>query len=262
MGKLTGKKAIITGGSRGIGKAIAIAYAREGAEVVIVYHKNAAEAQAVVAEINRERGLAIAIQADVATAAGREKIIKESVACLGEINILVNNAGIYFRKDYLNITEKEYDDVMNVNVKGPFLLTQLVVKQMIGQQKGGSILNISSFRDRAVSPGGSHYQTSKAAMSMFSKSAAVEVAKYGIRVNTISPGMILTDMHKGLERGSQAWADRVNSIPLKRPGQTQDLTPLAVLLASDDADYVTASRFVVDGGNSTNPANLPLRAKL
>ncbi len=262
MPRLDGKKAIITGGSRGIGRAIALAYARKGADVVISYNTQMEKAISVVNEIKNLGGRALAVQADITSEEDRKKLVIRAVSFLGEIDIFVNNAGIYNRKDFLDISEVEYDKMMDVNAKAAFFLTQYIVKQMIVQKKGGSILNISSFRDRAVGEGMSHYQMSKAALTIFSKSLAVEMAKHRIRVNTISPGMILTDMHKGIDRTTTEWADRINSIPLKRAGVTGDLCPLAVYLVSDAADYVTAGRFVVDGGRSTNPAGMPLRAKL
>lgn len=262
MQRLDGKKALITGGSRGIGKAIALAYAKEGADVVITYRTQEEDANEVVSEIKKMGRFALALRADVSDEYDRASLIKYAIQFLGQINILVNNAGIYAKKEYLSITEDDYDKMMEVNVKGAFFLTQLVVRHMISQKSGGSIINISSFRDRAVVDGMLHYVMSKAALSIFSKSLAVEMAKHHIRVNTISPGMILTDMHKGQDPTSIEWIDRINSIPLKRSGKTEDVTPLAVYLASDLADYVTASRFVVDGGRSTNPSTLPLRAKL
>jgi NAD(P)-dependent dehydrogenase (short-subunit alcohol dehydrogenase family) len=261
MTKLENKKAIITGGNRGIGKAIALAYAAEGASVVISYCSHREEAESVVRDICAMGGKALAIQADISNREERARLVSGAREFLGEINILVNNAGIYSRKDFVDLSEELYDQTMQVNVKGAFFLTQLVCRQMIEQKKGGNIINISSFRDKTVTTGLSHYQSSKAALTIFSKSIALELAGHNIRVNTISPGMIKTDIHRETwEKKPEEWQDRINSVPLKRAGMPDDIAKLAVYLASDDSGYATASRFLIDGGRSLHFS--PPRSKL
>lgn len=251
MGKLENKKAIITGGSRGIGRAIALAYAREGADIVINFQQNAKEAEAVVSEIMKLGRKAIAIRADISKTTDRLLLVAETKKFLGQIDILINNAGVYFQTDYLDITEKDYDKIMEINLKGSFFLTQLVCKEMIARNCGGSIINISSFRDKSVTAGLAHYQCSKAGLTMFSKSIALEMAKYKIRVNTISPGTLTTDINRHIrENRPDEWSARQKTIPLGYIGDADKVCGLAILLASSDGDYSTGSRFVVDGGRS------------
>lgn len=255
MSKLVGKKAIITGGSRGIGRAIALAYAKEGADVVINFQANEDEAKKVIEEIIKLGRKAIAIKADISKSEDRAFLVSEAKKFLGHIDILVNNAGIYFQTDYLEITEVDFDRILSVNLKGAFFLTQLVCKEMIARNKGGSIINISSFRDRSVTSGLAHYQCSKAGLTMFSKSIALEMAKYKIRVNTISPGTLTTDINLHIRQNKpEEWLARERTIPLGYIGDPEKVCGLAILLASNDGEYSTGSRFLVDGGRSLQQA--------
>lgn len=255
MGKLDNKKVIITGGSRGIGKAIALAYAKEGADIIINFQTNEQEAQKVVAEIISLGRKAIAIKADITKSEDRGFLVNEAKKFLGVIDILVNNAGIYFQTDYLQISETDFDKIIATNLKGAFFLSQLVCQEMIARNAGGSIINISSFRDKSVTSGLAHYQSSKAALTMFSKSIALEMAKHKIRVNTISPGTLTTDINLHIRQNKpDEWAARQKTIPLGYIGDPEKVCGLAVLLASGDGEYATGSRFLVDGGRSLQQA--------
>ncbi len=264
MGKLDGKKAIITGGSRGIGKAIALAFAREGADIVLSYNVEMIEAQAVIREIQKLGRRASAIKADVSLKADRDRLIEDAIIFLGEVTTFVNNAGIYLQEEYLCITEDEYDKLMATNTKSTFFLTQAICKHMIFQGVSGSIVNISSFRDTIVGKNMSHYGPGKAFTLYASKFAALEMAQHGIRINVISPGAVATRMQEKAQSDPVEWKKRIESIPLKRVGTPEDICGAAIYLASNDSSYVTGTRILVDGGRSLNPNGslAVLRSKL
>lgn len=252
--RLVNKRAIVTGGSSGIGQAIAIAFAQEGADVVITYQQNKAGADETLAQIQQLGRQAQAVKVNVLSYDGLATFIKEANDLLGGIDILVNNAGTLTRcKDFLAIPIEEVDLLHQVNYRAPFILTQLVAKQMKNQGTGGSIINISSVSTELVAPGFAHYEASKAALNMLTKSAASELAAYQIRVNAISPGLVATainaDQH---QTNTEVWQKRCSKIPLKRAAEPCDITPFAVLLASDESSWTTGTIIHVDGGMVVN----------
>lgn len=253
MKKLAGKKAIITGASSGIGRAIAMAFANEGAEVIINYSKNQFGAEEVVNALQLKGLICKAIQADVTKPADREKLVTEAIEFLQHVDILVNNAGIAHRAEFFDTTEDDFDRIIDVNFKSLYFLTQKVTRYMIHEKHKGSIINISSVSDQVTSA--SHnlfvYEASKAAVSRLTKSLALALAPYEIRVNTIAPGLVATNANRDQWESNPAqWKKRYSTIPLGRPGQPEDLAWAAVYLASDEAAWTTGARFTIDGGST------------
>jgi NAD(P)-dependent dehydrogenase (short-subunit alcohol dehydrogenase family) len=245
--RLQGKVALITGGSLGIGRAIALCYAREGAKVAIVGRGRQALEEAV-REIAAAGGEAVYEVADVQDAGQVERMIDRVVERWGRIDILVNNAGICNEAKFLDITEEEWDLHLNINLKGAFLVSRLVAQLMADRGAGGSIIHVSSVNGMKAEANQAHYNVSKAGMNMLAMSMALELAPYGIRVNALCPGFIETRLTKALIDDAPAFAEYVKSIPLGRVGQPEDLNGAALFLASDESLYMTGHCLVVDGG--------------
>lgn len=245
--KLKNKVAIITGSSRGIGKAIATAMAKEGAKVVIT-SRHLPEADKTAKEIQKLGGQAMAIKCDVSKKNEIEKMVSETVKKFGQLDILVNNAGIVSFDSFLELKEEDWDKVLAIDLKGTFLCSQVAVKQMVKQEKGGKIINIASVAGFVGFPRLAHYCSAKGGIIELTKEMAVELAKYKININAIGPGVIETAMTKGLLQDPKSKQDLLSRIPLNRIGQPKDIAPLAVFLASEDADYITGQTIFVDGG--------------
>ncbi len=243
--KLAGKVAIITGSSRGIGKAIAVRFAKEGASVVINSRKKE-DADKVVKEIVAAKGKAFAVEGDVSKKADAERMVKEAVKKFGKLDILVNNAGIFDMQPFLSMTEEAFDGTMAVDLKGVFLCSQAAANQM-AKQKSGVIINISSIAGLTVNPMASHYGAAKAAVISLTRSMALELSANKIRVNAIAPGVIDTDMVAGLLHSPQFETMIKNKTPFGI-GKSEDIANVALFLASDEARYVTGSVYVCDGG--------------
>lgn len=250
MFDLTQKVAVVTGARRGIGKAIALALAKQGATVAVT-DTSLEECQSVVQEIISAGGTAEGFKMDVADRADVERIFDEVVARFGQVDILVNNAGVYTPKPALELTEEDWDHTLAVNLKGQFLCAQRAAKEMI-KHKGGRIINMASIASGQVGIGiaeGVHYTASKGGVIGMTEALASEWATHGILVNAIAPGLIDTPMSRK-ERLSkeemQAFLDA--RVPLKRIGNSEEVAALAVFLASDEASYTTGSTFYVDGG--------------
>ncbi len=246
--RLEGKVAIITGGSRGIGRAIAIGMAKEGARVVVNYVSNANAAEEVVKEISLNGGEAIAYQADVSKRNDVEDMVCKSVSRFGKIDILVNNAGVAPFVDVFDVTEELWDDTFGVNTKGIFFTSQAVAREMV-KTGGGKIVNVTSISGmKATYHLQVPYCASKAGANMLTKVMALALAPYKINVNGILPGTVETDMSK------EYLADEANSkriiegTPLKCLGKPEDLIGAAIYLASDESNWVTGTLIVVDGG--------------
>lgn len=247
-GKLSGKVAIITGSSSGIGQGIALRFAAEGAGIVINFrsHPEAAEETRSKAEAFGVR--AIKIQADVSKIAETEQLIAETWEQLGGCDILVNNAGIEKHAAFLDVTEEDYDTVLDTNLKSAFFLTQAFVKRLSETKKSGSVINISSVHEDMVFPNFATYCASKGGLRMLMRNLAVELGPIGIRVNNIAPGAIATPINKSLLEDKPKLDALLQNIPLGRLGTPDDVAGLAVFLASEDGAYVTGSTFFVDGG--------------
>lgn len=243
MQRLTSKVAIVTGASRGIGRAIALALAEEGAYIVVNYASSSAAAEEVVAEISAAGGEAIALQGDVSQADQVDNLVKVAKDKWGSIDILVNNAGITRDTLLLRMKPEDWQAVINLNLTGVFLTTRAVSKIML-KQKAGRIINIASVSGQMGNPGQANYSAAKAGVIGFSKTAAKELASRGITVNAVAPGFIATDMTKDLKS-----EEILKFIPLGRYGQPQEVAGMVRFLAADPAAaYITGQVMNVDGG--------------
>ena len=250
---LTGKRAVVTGGSRGIGAEICRVLASDGAQVIVNYHSSAQEAEALVQDINErtDRILAFAVKADVGTQQGAESLINAAVELMGRVDILINNAGTESTVSAIDLPMEEWDRVMNVNLRGAFICAQAAARQMIAQGSGGVILNNSSIHETVSRLGLTHYCVSKAGLRMMSKALALEWVEHGIRVLGVAPGAIETDANRaeiasfGVERFEE-W------IPAARLGQTRDVADAVRFLVSDQAGYITGTTIEIDGGYILN----------
>ena len=246
--KLDNKTAIVTGARRGIGRAIALALAKEGANVV-VSDISQEDCQTVVTEIEGLGRKGLALKCNVTSRAEVEDIVRRAVAEFGKVDILVNNAGIISFKPFLELTEEDWDNTLNVNLKGQFLCAQAAAKEM-AKNKWGRIINIAS-----ISSGGcgiafpliAHYTASKGGVMALTEALALELTPQGINVNAICPGAIDTDMVKAVKEGGQL-EQLLLRIPKGRIGQPEDIANLAVFLASDESDYISGAAIVIDGG--------------
>jgi 3-oxoacyl-[acyl-carrier protein] reductase len=248
MFDLTGKKAIVTGGSRGIGRGIAIALAKQGADVAVNYRSNAEEAEKVVSEIKKMKRNAFAIQADVSDSNEVARMFDAVKRKWGKLDILVNNAGMLSYAPFEELKEEDWDKVIAVNLKGQFLCGQQAARMM---KKGGRIVNIASIASGGVGigfPNITHYTSSKAGVVGLTENMALELGPKGINVNAIAPGVIETDMTKDMLKDKKAMAGTLMRIPKRRVGQPEDIGAAAAFLASDEADYITGIVLYVDGG--------------
>lgn len=242
---LDGKVVLVTGGSRGIGRAVALEMAKAGAKVVVNYAGNANAAEEVVTAIKELGGSAIAVQADVANGEAVENLVKQTMEAFGRIDILVNNAGITRDGLLMRMKEADWDAVMDTNLKGIFHCTKAVAKIMM-KQRVGRIINMTSVVGITGNAGQANYAAAKAGVIGFTKSMARELASRGITVNAVAPGYIATDMTAVLSE--QVRTEMAEKIPAGRLGMPQDIAAAAVFLASDAAGYITGQTLNVDGG--------------
>ena len=242
MGRLSGKVAIVTGGARGQGEAEARLFAAEGATVVIT-DLLAKEGKAVATEIQ-----GLFMPHDVSDEAAWQQVVRQTLEAHGRIDVLVNNAGIFRRGGLRTTTLAEYRKMIDVNQIGVFLGMQAVAPAMI-EQKSGSIVNISSIAGFLAAAGAIAYGASKWAVRGMTKAAAIELAKYGVRVNSIHPGMIDTDMMTEVTGGDAERFEKLErTVPIGRVADPKEVAKLALFLASDDSSYSTGSEFIIDGG--------------
>ena len=242
---LNGKIAVVTGASRGIGKAIAMKFAQLGATVVINYNGSAQKAEEVKQSIIADGGRAVIKQCNVADYDACEAFIKEVIDQFGRIDILVNNAGITKDGLIMRMSEEDFTSVVDVNLKGTFHCIRFASRQMM-KQRSGRIINMSSVVGISGNAGQINYAASKAGVIGMTKSAAKELASRGITVNAIAPGYIETDMTNVLS--DKVKEETMKQIPLGRLGQTEDIAAAAAFLASDEAGYITGQVLAVDGG--------------
>jgi len=247
MGKLEGKVAIVTGSTRGIGKAIVKRYAREGAKVV-VSGTNQALIEQVTNEIRQEGGTAIGIKCDVSKLDEINNLYDKTLEHYGEINIVVNNAGIAVFKPFVEVDPETVRRIWDVNLFGTFFSGQRAAKEMIRQGKGGKIINMSSLSEEVGTAHLTHYSTTKGGIKIMTKCMAIELAPYRINVNAIGAGVIDTDISKEEFDKPGVREAQVKRIPWGRLGQPEDIAGTAVFLASDDSEYVTGTTVFVDGG--------------
>jgi glucose 1-dehydrogenase len=256
--RLDGKVALVTGSSQGIGQGIVLRLAQAGADVVINYRSNPDGAQETLDKVNSIGGKcylaecpnsqAYTVQADLGNVEMVRELIAESIGHFGKLDILVNNAGIEKHAPFWEVTEADYDAVMNVNLKGVFFATQAFVKHLLDTKRPGKIINISSVHEDLPFPNFTAYCASKGGMKMFARNLAVELGALGITINNVAPGAIETPINTKLLNNPEKLGALLQNIPLGRLGQPQDVASLVTFLASAEADYITGSTFFVDGG--------------
>lgn len=245
----TGQTVIVTGSGSGLGAGISARFAEAGAAMVVNYHNSKAGARAVVDKIQAKDGRALAVQADVTQKAEVERLIAQTVDAFGQLNVLINNAGIYPLTALLEMPEEEWDAVIDSNLRSVFLCTQAAAQQMIEQGSGGAIVNIATIEAENPAPRHSHYNAAKGGVLMHTMAAANELGLHGIRVNAVSPGLI---WREGIEA---AWPDGVErwrkAAPLTRLGLPDDVADACLFLASPAARWITGANLRVDGGVMT-----------
>ena len=250
--RLAGKVAAITGGSQGIGLAIAQRFAEEGADVSFCYRSNKAGADQAVTNIAKTGRKVAGFQYDVSSVNDGQKFIADTAAQFGKIDILVNNAGLERRADFWDATEADFDAVLNVNLKGLFFITQAFVKNRMAAKAGGKIINISSVHEELPFPHFASYCASKGGVKMLTRNLSIELAPLGITINNIAPGAIETPINAKLLNDPAKLNALLGNIPLKRLGKPEDVASMAVFLASSESDYATGTTFFVDGGLTWN----------
>lgn len=246
--KLEGKVAIVTGANSGIGRGIALDLAKAGASVVIDYVQHPEAAQEALREAESGTGRARIFRADITKAEEREQLVAFAWEQFGCADILVNNAGMEIRSDFWDVTEQDYDRVLDVNLRGPFFLTQAFVRRLRQAERPGRIINISSVHEDMAFPGFSTYCCSKGALRMLTRDLAVELGPLGITINNIAPGAISTPINTALLTDAPKLNALLANIPLNRLGTPEDIAPLVAFLVSDEGSYITGATFVIDGG--------------
>ena len=245
---LKGKAAIVTGGNSGIGMAIALALAEAGANICIDYVSNERATEDLEKKIVALGDQAIGVEADVSKVEDLQRLIDETVKAFGHVDIMVNNAGVETRSSVLETTEKQYDFVLNVNLKSAFFGTQVAAKQMIVQGGGGRIINVTSVHEDWPMPGNTPYCLSKGGMRMLTRTAGVELAPHGILVVGVGPGAVATPINLSTMNDPVLLKKLNDAIPLGRMARPEEIASVVAFLASDGASYLTATTIFADGG--------------
>jgi 3-oxoacyl-[acyl-carrier protein] reductase len=245
--RLEGKKAVVTGGGRGVGRAVSLAFGREGADLVINYVRNEEAAEEVVSELKQMGRDAVAVKADVSQKEDANRVIGTCLDRFGRIDILVNNAGISNPAMLHKMTEQQWDEVIDIHLKGAFLCTQGASLHFI-EQNYGKIINVTSVAGIVGTTGQINYAAAKGGLISFTKSCARELARYHVTANVISLGIVVTDMTKKLQEDPKLREIYMRRILLNRFAEPQDISPAFVFLASDESNYITGQLLCVDGG--------------
>ena len=245
--KLKDKIALVTGSSRGVGRSVALAYGKEGAKVIVNYTSNEKAAQDVVSAIEAMGSEAIAVKADVSRKAEVDNLFAACVEKFGRMDVLVNNAGFTRPAMLLKMTEEQWDQVVDIHLKGAFLCSQAAANLMMGQNSG-KIINVMSVAGLVGTVGQINYSAAKGGILSMTKSTARELARYNICANVISLGIVATDMTEKIRSDEKLAEIYMNRILLKRFAEAEDIAPAFVFLASDDANYITGQLLCVDGG--------------
>jgi glucose 1-dehydrogenase len=246
--RLLGRKVLVTGSSKGIGRGIAIRLAREGADVVINYNSDPRGAEEALAEVQALGRRGAIIRANLGTVSEVRELVAQSADALGGLDVLINNAGIEKHAAFQDVTEADFDAVLDVNLKGVFFATQAFVQQCIAAGRPGKIINISSVHEELAFPNFAAYCASKGGVRMLTRTLAVELGPLGITINSIAPGAIETPINTKLLNDPVKLQSLLRQIPLNRLGKPDDVAGLAVFLASADSDYVTGTTYRIDGG--------------
>ena len=246
--RLKDKVAIVTGAATGIGQAIAIRFAKEGASVVVDYVGKPDAPSQTEEAIKNAGGKTVAVSADISAPDQAQNLIDSAVKAFGKLDIVVNNAGIEKKFAFVDYPFKEAQEILAVNLLGPFLVSQSAARQMIKQGKGGRIINISSVHEDLPMPTNAVYCASKGGLRMLARTIAVELAKDNITVNNIGPGAVYTPIDADIEAQPEVEKALMTEIPLNRWGKPEEIAGLAVYLASDEAAYITGSTYFIDGG--------------
>jgi glucose 1-dehydrogenase len=245
--RIANKVAIVTGAATGIGQAIAIRFAQEGAAVVIDYI-GAEKPSATEAAIAKEGGRCLSVEADVSNPDDVGTLVASAVRAFGHLDIAVNNAGIEKKSAFVDYPLEALRKILEVNLMGPFFVSQAAARRMIEQGQGGRIINISSVHEDLPMPTNSAYCASKGGLRMLTRTIAVELAKHGITVNNIGPGAVYTPIDADIEKKPEMEKSLMGEIPLNRWGKPEEIAGLAAWLASDEAAYVTGATYFIDGG--------------
>jgi len=254
--KLSGKVAIVTGASQGIGEGIAISLAKAGADVVASYRKSAESAQTVKDEIEKIGRKCELLQGDVSSRQDAVRLAETTMETFGKIDILVNNAGILIPGALLDLEEEKWNRVIQVNLNGVFFISQAVGRHMVEKKQGGSIVNIASISAHMPEVYDGAYTPSKAGVIGLTRMLAMEWAEYNLRVNAISPGPIMTSLQRQAFPTQELEDARNRAVPMNRHGTPEEMGQVAVFLASDDASYITGSEIQADGGSMMNMFNM------
>jgi glucose 1-dehydrogenase len=246
--RLSGKTALVTGSDQGIGQAIALRLAEEGADVVVNYRKNRDGAETTRAQIEKLGRRTASIQADVGQVADARRLVEEAVAALGGLDILVNNAGIEKNVSFIDVTEEDYNAVIAVGMSGAFFCTQSFARHRRTVNAGGKVINISSVHEELPFPHFTAYCMAKGGLKMMMRNLSIELAPLGITVNNVAPGAIRTPINQKLLSDPKLLEPLLANIPLNRLGQPADVAGVVAFLSSPDADYITGATIVVDGG--------------
>ena len=254
--QLANKTAIVTGGDTGIGKAIALACAREGANVVIDFYGDETPAKTVVDEIENLGARAICFAADVSKPDEVDELIAHAVGRFGGVDVMVNNAGMEEKHPFLDMPFDVWKKVLAVDLTGVWLCSQSAAKQMVKQKRGGRIVNISSVHEEMTMPTNAPYCAAKGGVRMLMRTIAVELAPYGITANNICPGAVDTPMDAKLKKDDAEYEKLLGEIPLHRMAKPEEIAGLCTFLASDAAAYITGASYVIDGGMTKKSGSL------